>query len=129
YTRDGGRRWALPMLADAYGLYYNREMFGAAGISGPPRTMAELAEYARRLTRRNADGSLAVVGFNPLLGFYENSVATISHLFGARATTDAGRAAVAADPAWMRMLRWEKELVDWYGYEDLRRFTEGLGEE
>ena len=126
YTRYEGRRWALPMLADAYGLYWNRALFAQAGLSGPPRTMSELTEYAKRLTRRNPDGSLAVVGFNPVFGFYENSVANVVHLFAATWTDAAGRSSLAADPAWSKMLRWQKELVDWYGYEDLLRFQDEI---
>ncbi|TMD29148.1 MAG: extracellular solute-binding protein, partial [Chloroflexi bacterium] len=129
YTRHQGKQWALPMLADTYGLYYNRKLFAEAGLSGPPRTIAELTDYAKRLTRRNADGSLRVVGFNPILDFYENSVATIGHLFGATWTDGIGRSAIAADPAWTRMLRWQKELIDWYGYDDLVRFGEEVGHE
>ena len=129
YTRYEGRRWALPMLADAYGLYWNRALFAQAGLSGPPRTMSELAEYAKRLTRRNADGSLAVVGFNPIFGFYENSVANVGHLFAANWTDADGRSSLAADPAWSKMLRWHKDLVDWYGYEDLMRFQDEIGGE
>ena len=84
YTRHGGRRWALPMLADAYGLYYNRALLARPGLSGPPRTMSELTDFAKRLTTRRADGSLLVVGFNPLFGFYENEASQFGHLFGAQ---------------------------------------------
>ena len=129
YTRYEGRRWALPMLADAYGLYWNRAHFAEAGLSGPPRTIGELTEYAKRLTRRKADGSLAVVGFNPIFGFYENAVANVGHLFGARWTDDAGRSTLASDPAWSKMLRWQRSLVDWYGYDDLMRFQAEVGGE
>jgi diguanylate cyclase (GGDEF)-like protein/PAS domain S-box-containing protein len=129
YTRYEGRRWALPMLADAYGLYWNRALFSEAGLSGPPRTISELSDYAKRLTRRNPDGSLAVVGFNPIFGFYENAVANLGHLFAASWTDETGRSSLAADPAWSKMLRWQKELVDWYGYDDLMRFQEEIGGE
>jgi ABC-type sugar transport system, periplasmic component len=33
----------MPFLADAYGLYYNKKMFAAAGIANPPKTFSELA--------------------------------------------------------------------------------------
>jgi diguanylate cyclase (GGDEF)-like protein/PAS domain S-box-containing protein len=129
YTRYQGRRFALPMLADAYGLYYNEAMFAKAQLPGPPRTPQELADYAKRLTTWNPDGSLAVVGFNPLLGFYENDLGPFGHLFGADWLDRAGRPAVASDPRWARMLRWLRELVDWYGYEELVRFGESAGGE
>jgi multiple sugar transport system substrate-binding protein len=36
---------------------------------------------------------------------------------------------VATDPAWARLLRWQKELVDWYGAENLTAFHEQVGDE
>jgi diguanylate cyclase (GGDEF)-like protein/PAS domain S-box-containing protein len=129
YTRRGSKRWALPMLADAYGLYYNRDLFAAAGLSGPPRTMTELTAFAKRLTKRRPDGSLEVVGFNPLIGFYENGVSHFGHQFGARWLGDTGESCVASDPAWAKMLRWQKDLVDWYGYDELVRFGHEVGRE
>src|SRR4029077_288458 len=92
------------------------------GVSAPPRTTDELADLARRLTTRNPDGSLRVVGFNPMIGFYENSIAILGQMFGARWSDDAGRSTIASDPAWARMLTWQKALVDWYGHADLVAF-------
>src|SRR5437764_6006585 len=42
YTQYNGKRCALPLLADDYGLYYNKSLFKAAGIAQPPRTISEL---------------------------------------------------------------------------------------
>jgi len=128
YTGDDRGRWALPVLADAYGLLFNRRLFREAGLTEPPRTIAELTEMAKRLTVRNPDGSLKIVGFDPTIGFYENSLATLGHLFGASWQAD-GRSSVATDPAWAKLLRWQKELVDWYGAENLAAFHEQVGDE
>jgi diguanylate cyclase (GGDEF)-like protein/PAS domain S-box-containing protein len=129
YTRFNGKQWALPMLADAYGLYYNKALFAEAGLTEPPRTVAQLTEYAKKLTKRAPDGSLEVVGFNPKNDFYENFSAGFAHFFGARWTDDAGRSCLATDPGWKRMLEWQKELVDWYGYDDLVKFQASVGDE
>src|SRR5436190_1801241 len=72
YTQYGGKRCALPLLADTYGLYYNKALFKAAGIAQPPRTISQLTADAKKLTKRNPDGSLKVVGLDPFIGFYEN---------------------------------------------------------
>jgi diguanylate cyclase (GGDEF)-like protein len=128
YTGDDRGRWALPVLADTYGLLFNREQFARAGVSAPPRTIDELTELAKRLTVRNQDGSLRVVGFDPTMGFYENTLATFGHLFGASWQTD-GRSSLGSDPAWAKLLRWQKELVDWYGREDLEAFHAEIGDE
>lgn len=37
YTRYEGTQCALPLLADAFGLYYNKDVFAEAGIERPPR--------------------------------------------------------------------------------------------
>jgi len=129
YTSSRGKRWSLPMLADAYGLFYDRARFAAAGITEPPRTIDELTDYAKRLTQRNPDGSLQVVGFLPLFGFYENFVANFGHMFGARWTDADGRSTLGSHPAWSAMLRWQKDLVEWYGYEHLLRFQAEVGVE
>src|SRR6202008_2198900 len=72
YTQYNGTRCALPLLADTYGLYYNKALFAKAHITHPPRTISELTADAKKLTQRNPDGSLKVVGLDPFIGFYEN---------------------------------------------------------
>jgi len=129
YTSYNGRQWALPMLADAYGLYYNKALFAEAKLSTPPKTISELTEYAKKLTRRRRDGSLSVVGFNPLINFYENSAGTFGQMFGARWIDATGKSSLSVDPAWARMFKWQKEMVDWYGYDNLVAFMEEAGDE
>ncbi|HEY4453236.1 MAG TPA: extracellular solute-binding protein, partial [Pseudonocardiaceae bacterium] len=40
----------LPVYANAYGLYYNKKMFAAAGIANPPTTWDELISDGQKLT-------------------------------------------------------------------------------
>ena len=68
YTQYNGTRCALPLLADDYGLYYNKALFAQAHITHPPRTMNELFADAKKLTVRNPDGSIKVAGIDPLIG-------------------------------------------------------------
>src|SRR3954465_12429440 len=63
YTGYGGKHCALPLLADVYGLYYNKKLFKAAGITSPPKTMTELAADAKKLTVRDKGGKIKVAGF------------------------------------------------------------------
>ncbi len=42
---------AVPLYSLAYGLYYNKAMFAAAGISGPPATWSEFVTDAKKLTK------------------------------------------------------------------------------
>jgi multiple sugar transport system substrate-binding protein len=132
YTQFNGKRCALPFLADVYGFYYNKKMFKAAGIKSPPKTMSQLTADAKKLTKRNKDGSLKVVGYNPFLGFYAGNtpdLSTYAPLFGAKYIDSGGHSALSKDPAWTRMLKWQKGLVDWYGYKNLQKFNAGAADE
>ena len=42
---------AVPLYSTAYGLYYNKAEFAAAGISGPPATWSEFVADAKKLTK------------------------------------------------------------------------------
>jgi multiple sugar transport system substrate-binding protein len=129
YTQYKGTRCALPMLADAQGLYYNAAMLEKAGLNGPPKTISELTRYAKKLTVRNPDGSLKVVGFNPVMNWYENTPADFGPMFGAKWVDGDGKSTVSTDPAWQKLLKWQKDLIDWYGYDKLVKFQAGLGDE
>ena len=75
YTEFKGKRCAMPALSDDYALYYNTELLSAAGISRPPKTLSGLEDDALKLTTYNADGSIRTLGFDPVIGFYENAAA------------------------------------------------------
>ncbi len=47
----------MPLFRGQSALYYNTEMFAKAGLSGPPKTMDEYTEYAKKLTQRDAAGT------------------------------------------------------------------------
>jgi multiple sugar transport system substrate-binding protein len=129
YTEFDGKRCAMPFLADAYGMFYNKDMFAKAGIAGPPKSLDELTADAKKLTVKNPDGSLKTVGFLPLFDFYENAAAHLVPTVGAKWLTDDGKSAIGGDPAWKTLLTWQKNLVDWYGYENLQKFRASLGDE
>jgi diguanylate cyclase (GGDEF)-like protein len=127
-TTSETKRWALPLLGDAFGLYYNRTLFREAGLATPPMTIPELTAMAKSLTRRRPDESLEIVGFNPMAGFYENQSAELGHAFGVTWFDSSGHSNLSTDPAFARMLRWQKGLIDWFGYSALRRFCDEAGE-
>lgn len=127
YTEYNGTRCAMPLLADVYGLYYNNDLFKQDGLTEPPKTISQLDAYAKKLTQGSGD-SLDVVGFDPTIGFYENAAAHYAPPWDAQ-WFDGDNAAFASDPAWADMLTWDKNLIDWYGYDSLTRWEAGAGEE
>jgi multiple sugar transport system substrate-binding protein len=54
----------VPLFRGQSALYYNTDMFAKAGLSGPPKTMAEFTEYAKKLTQRDASGNPVVSGWS-----------------------------------------------------------------
>jgi multiple sugar transport system substrate-binding protein len=122
YTQYNGKRCALPLLADVYGLYYNKKLFKAAGITRPPRTISELAADAKKLTVRDSGGKIKVAGFDPVIGFYENTPERWIQSYGGKWIDSKGHSLIGKDPAWAKWATWQKSLVDWYGYSNLVRF-------
>jgi multiple sugar transport system substrate-binding protein len=55
--RVGGSLVAMPFRHASSGLHYNEELFAERGISAPPATIEEMADFARRATHRRADGT------------------------------------------------------------------------
>jgi multiple sugar transport system substrate-binding protein len=122
-----GVQCSLPSLADAYGLYYDSAMFAAAGITTPPKTLSELEADALKMTTYNADGSIKTLGFNPLMGFYQNKPEAYAPIAGASWGT-ADKSALKQQN-WIDLMNWQKAFVDKIGYAKLKAFTAGLGDE
>ncbi|MGZ4381665.1 MAG: extracellular solute-binding protein [Gaiellaceae bacterium] len=129
YTQYKGVRCALPLLADTYGLYDNKTMFKAAGITSPPKTMSELTADAKKLTVRGSNGTIKVAGIDPVIGFYENVPERWITSYGGKWQDAQGNSILSKDPAWTKWLNWQKSLVDWFGYNNLVRFQAGQGDE
>ncbi|MFI8517072.1 ABC transporter substrate-binding protein [Streptomyces sp. NPDC085481] len=131
YTRFEGKRCAMPLLTDAYGLYYNKDAFKAAGLdpAKPPKTYSELLAVAKKLTKTKDDG-FEQLGFMPNYHGYET---TSEHYLGSWGPTyfDAnGKSTVGTDPAVAEMITTQKKMVDELGgYEKLERFRTSFGDE
>ena len=131
YTAYKGIRCALPLLADTYGLYYNKDLFRQAGLKGPPKTFSELVADAKKLTKKNPDGSFKVMGYDPNALFYHGGagIGTYGTLIGATYFDKAGKSNLARDAGWTRLLTWQKGLIDFYGYKNLVKWQTGAGDE
>ncbi|MGW6741204.1 ABC transporter substrate-binding protein [Streptomyces sp. NPDC055025] len=129
YTQFEGKRCALPLLSDAYGLYYNKDAFKEAGIAAPPKTMSELAEDAKKLTKTKGD-SYERVGLMPTYHGYETVVDHYMSSWNHAYFDENGKSNVAKDPAFAKMFTFQKKLVDDLGgYEKLERFRSTFGDE
>ena len=71
-SQTGGKTWGIPFQRSTIVLYYNKEMFKEAGLdpNHPPETWKEMAEYAQKLTKRDASGKVTQWGVQiPSSGF------------------------------------------------------------
>jgi multiple sugar transport system substrate-binding protein len=129
YTQYQGDQCALPLLSDAYGLYYNKDAFKAAGISGPPKTMSQLDADAVKLTKTSGD-SYSQLGFQPDYHFYESTITHFAAQWTPRYFTSAGKSNVGNDSALKDAMEWQKNLIDKLGgYSRLDKFRTSAGEE
>lgn len=122
-----GTACVLPWLSDAFGLYYNKKLFADAGISSPPKSLAELEADALKLTRYNPDGSIKVAGFVPLPSFYHSEHMDQGPTFQAPWYLPNGKSAVGTDPRWLAGLTWQKKFIDRLGYGKLQKFAAEIG--
>ena len=71
-SQTDGKTWGIPFQRSTIVLYYNKEMFKDAGLdpNKAPATWKEMAEYAQKLTKRDASGKVTQWGVQiPATGF------------------------------------------------------------
>ena len=129
YTQYRGRRCVLPVLSDATALYMNTDLLQKAGITTPPKTIDELETDAVKLTTYNPDGSIRTLGFNPLMGFQENTPQHFSAIIDGQFLDGEEHSIIGRSADWKALMQWQKGFVDRIGFAKLQRFTAGLGQE
>lgn len=64
HARVGADVYGVPWFAGIGALFYNTDMFRAAGIAAPPRTMDELVTDAKKLAKTDAQGRVTRSGIS-----------------------------------------------------------------
>ena len=59
-----GKVYGVPMFRGQSALFYNPDMFAAAGLTAPPTSMDDYSTYAEKLTQRDANGTPTVSGWS-----------------------------------------------------------------
>ncbi|MGP4010809.1 ABC transporter substrate-binding protein [Streptomyces sp. 4N124] len=129
YTQFEGNRCTVPLLGDAYGLYYNKTAFEKAGIKSPPKTWSEFETVAKKLTTAQGN-TYKQLGFMPNYHGWES---TTEHYLGQFSPTyfdSDGKSNLAKDPAFEAGFTVQKKLVDALGgYKKLETYRATLGDE
>jgi multiple sugar transport system substrate-binding protein len=129
YTQYQGDQCALPLLSDAYGLYYNKDEFAAAGISSPPKTLSEFDADAVKLTKSSGD-SYSQLGFMPNYHGYESTITHFAAQWSPTYFTSDGKSNIATDPAFAAAFQWQKSLVGKLGgFSKLDKYRTTFGDE
>jgi ABC-type glycerol-3-phosphate transport system substrate-binding protein len=121
------RWWATVNTAGSIALYYNRAAFRDAGLNPdqPPRTIAELDDFHRRLNRENSLRNLERVGFlHPEPGWWSWLWA---YHFGGRIYDESAALATISSLEDVRAMDWMQSYARTLGVDRAKRFAEGFG--
>jgi multiple sugar transport system substrate-binding protein len=121
----GDQILCLPWGTDMYALFWNKDMFEAAGLDPetPPATMEELAEFADKLTVRDAEGNLTQVGFLPDQGWMHDELYV--RMFGGFWYSDDGKQLTANSQPMIDSLLWQQQFYTKYGVDDVTGLSAG----
>jgi multiple sugar transport system substrate-binding protein len=123
-----GDHYCLPWGTDTYALYWNKDLFEEAGLDPekPPQTLEELAEYADKLTKVDANGEITQIGFVPDFSWahYEQYIPQ----FGGFWISDDGTQVQLDSQPVIDELKWEQQFYTKYGPDKVLKFVSSLGE-
>lgn len=122
-----GKYYCLPWGTDIYALYWNKDLFEAAGLDPekPPETMEQLAEYADKLTKTDASGELSQVGFIPDFAWSHTDLYLA--MFGSKIYSPDGTKVSVDTPEYAAMLKWEQQFYSKPGYDKVLKLASAGG--
>ncbi len=118
YYKYQDKLQSMPFNASSAILYFNKDAFKEAGLDTekPPATFTEIADAAKKLTKKDASGNVVRYGFGPSIygWLFEQLMATSGALY---ADNGNGRDNRATKVLWngdaaKTILRWWKAGVD-----------------
>ena len=126
--QDGDKIVCLPWGTDAYALFWNKDLFEAAGLDPeqPPTTMEELVEFADKLTIVGADGKLEQIGFIPNHSWSHNDL--YARNFGGFWYSDDGTQLTVNSQPMIDAMTWQQQFFTKYGVDNVQAFSSGFGE-
>lgn len=109
-----GKLFGLPWLVDAYGLVWNKDAFKEVGLDPekPPTTIAQLDEFAAKLTKYNPNGSLARAGYIPDAPW--NAWGQMVEKFGCTLYDATTKKLTLNSPSCVSFWDWQKSYYDKY---------------
>ncbi|HMN62346.1 MAG TPA: extracellular solute-binding protein, partial [Anaerolinea sp.] len=126
--KQGDKMWCLPWGTDVYALFWNKDLFEAAGLdpNTPPKTMEELATFAEKLTKVDDQGNLTQIGFIPDFSWGHTDL--YSRMMGGFWYSDDGTQVTLDSPAMIDALKWQQQFYEKYGVDQVLKFTSAMGD-
>ncbi len=126
-STHAGRVYAGVSSPAVIAFHWNKTLFRAAGLDPerPPRTLAELDEYSRKLTRRDPrTGDLLQVGFLPQdPGWWP----WVFYAWFGGSIFDGENITIGTDPRNLAAAEWIARYTQELGRADLQKFSSGFG--
>jgi sn-glycerol 3-phosphate transport system substrate-binding protein len=113
-SQTGGKTWGIPFQRSTIVQYYNKELFKAAGLdpNKPPTTWAEMADFAKKLTVKDASGKVTQYGVQiPSSGFPYWLFQALAIQNGVVMANDSGNAVKFDDPKVIEALQYWIDLT------------------
>ena len=114
-VRFDGRHYSVPTAVRSLALLWNKRMFREAGLDPerPPQTLDELVEYARRLSRVDAQGNLIQSGLSMHVAGQGHSWLRdiLFRQFGVEPYSADGRRVTYNTPQGVQALTWYTNLM------------------
>ncbi len=121
-----GHIWGMPTTPGTMALHWNKKLFREAGLDPerPPKTIAELDEFARKLTRKNEKGDYTLLGFlQPEPGWWNQMW---GYWFGAELWN--GRDKITTNsPENIAAFTWVQSYAKNYDINAIQNFRGGFG--
>lgn len=120
--QQGDKLYCLPWGTDLYALFWNKDMFEAAGLDPevPPKTMEEIVEFAEKLTIVK-DGVIEQIGFIPDAAWDHGDL--YARMFGGFWYSDDGTQLTVNSQPMIDSLTWQQQFYTKYGAESVLEFT------
>jgi len=121
-----GHIWALPSTPASTALHWNKRLFREAGLDPerPPRSIEELDEFAKMLTKVDAEGRIVQMGFMPSEPGWWNWA--WGYFFGGK-LWDGRSKITCASPENVRAFEWVQSYAKRCGVQQLQAFQSGFG--
>jgi sn-glycerol 3-phosphate transport system substrate-binding protein len=118
YYSIGGKLYSMPFNTSNPMLYYNKTIFQAAGLdpNKAPRTFAEVQDYAKKLTKKDASGKVTQYGYSMAIygWFFEQLLAVSGGLYldNGNGRDKLATSATFNSPEGVAILEWWKKMFD-----------------